>query len=571
MEGILTHQSPSTGDAPGPRMSASKTSGAAPGQASSYTPAFGAPITGTPTPGLIQVNLATVQRSLEAARAATPLPQLANLTRKRARTDTPSQITASRVEDATGTPRTARMKNLLPEGDDKQSLGTILEKLLEVTMAGINFKDKGRTARKIQVDSESAEDILVLAAAAFDLHKLDQSKKILFQPGRRMAQTPASAAVLSAQSQTPANFDSQSAELSTKLDSLAEQVAALTTAIKKPSSGPAKAPSYALAASKHATKVVDLTATEKLPGAQATRRSATRPTTTITLSQTDRTQPALTELTAPRLLFALNSHLRTKQIKVQDTSKTTVKVKSVQRHTFNDLILHLESPSHADALRKTVETWLPSFSDKLTLKAETHAILVHGIPTTFNPKNPEHLEDLIASNGARLSSFSAIRWMNIKAVEEENKRYSSIIIFLTDRKAAQRCVKDQVWYRFNKKRTKMERRPPSRCFNCLQSGHTAAACPQPSLCPYCGDNHHAHSCDKKGLTPPKCTTCAREKKKLNPQVNTKGIFAANPTDLLHSPFDPNCAVRQARTPNNESSHSLRITTRPEADDVMSNV
>lgn len=61
------------------------------------------------------------------------------------------------------------------------------------------------------------------------------------------------------------------------------------------------------------------------------------------------------------------------------------------------------------------------------MKEETYAILVHGIPTTFNPKNPEHLEDLIASNGDRLSSFSAIRWMNIKSVEEDNKRYSSLI------------------------------------------------------------------------------------------------------------------------------------------------
>lgn len=161
--------------------------------------------------------------------------------------------------------------------------------------------------------------------------------------------------------------------------------------------------------------------------------------------------------------------------------------------------------------------------------------------------------------------------MNVKAVEEEKKRYSSLIIFLADREAAQRCVKDQVWYRFNKKRTELGRRPPSRCFNCLKSGHTAAACPQPTLCPYCGDNHHAHSCVKKGLTPPKCTSCAREKKKLDPHVNLKGIFAANPSDLLHSPFDPSCAVRQAQTPANESLHSVTIVTRSDTDDAMTHV
>lgn len=159
----------------------------------------------------------------------------------------------------------------------------------------------------------------------------------------------------------------------------------------------------------------------------------------------------------------------------------------------------------------------------------------------------------------------------MKAVKEENKRYSSLIIFLPDRDAAQRCVRDQIWYRFNKKRTEPGRRPPSRCFNCLKSGHTAAACQQPIMCPYCSDSHHAHTCDKKGLTPPKCTSCAREKKKLDPMVNLKAFFSSGPADLLHSPFDPSCAVRLERASNNESTHSLQITTRTEPDDIMSNV
>lgn len=296
-----------------------------------------------------------------------------------------------------------------------------------------------------------------------------------------------------------------------------------------------------------------------------------RPTTTITLSQANPDQPVLTDQPTPRLLVALNSLLATNQIKVQETSKAPVEVKSIQRHTFNNLILHLESPSHADALRKSANKWLPAFSGSLTLKPETHAILIHGIPTTFNPQNPKHLEDLIASNGDRLSSLKSIRWMNAKAIEEEKKNYSSIILFLTDREAAQRCVRDQIWYRFNKKRTELGKKRPSRCFNCLKAGHTAAACKDKPLCPYCGDEHHSHTCPKKGATPPKCTSCAREKRKADPLVNLKGVFASNHIDLLHSPFDPKCSVRQAQTPYNESSHSIRIAARDENDELMTNV
>lgn len=317
----------------------------------------------------------------------------------------------------------------------------ILEKLLAVTMAGIKLNEKGRMARRIQVDTESAADILVLVAAAHDLNKLDQSKQILFHPGRRTAQKQIASAVTSAQTAAPGNFDFQSAELNVKLDALAEQVAALTTATKKPTANQAKTPSYALAASKHAPGTIDLTRPKPSPKTQAKKPTAPRSTTTITLSQSDRVQPVLTEQTTPRLLIALNSHLASKLIKIHESSKTTVELKSIQRHTFNDLILHLESPSHADALRKQVGTWLPTFSDKLTTKSETYAILLHGIPTTFNPNNPDHLEDLIASNGDRLKSFSTIRWMKVKAVEEDHKRYSSLIIFLSDRDAAHRWSK----------------------------------------------------------------------------------------------------------------------------------
>lgn len=487
-------------------------------------------------------------------------------------------MAAALVEDVTGTPRSTRIKNLLPdEGNDEHRLGNILEKLLSIAMASIQFGSKDRAPKKIPVDAESAADLLVLVGAAFDQHQLDQSRKILFQPGRRPAShhTPTPAQAATQQALTTGAFDFQSAEINVKLDTLAEQVAALTKAIQKPA-GPTTGtagPSYALAASKHAPKPNQTAHTE--PGTRAKKpapkQPSTRSTTTITLTQIDPAHPVFTDQATPRLLVALNSHLAKSKVKLSETSKTCIEVKSIQRHMSNDMVLYLESPATADSLRKQVNTWLPAFSNQLAIKPDTHAVLVHGIPTTFNPQNPDHLEDLIASNGDRLANITAVRWMNPKVVEEEQKRYSSIIILLNDREAAQRCAKDQIWYRFNKKRTELGKRPPTRCFNCLKSGHPAAACPNPPLCPYCGDGHHAHTCSLKGKTPPKCTSCAREKMKRDTHVNIKGIFAANPTDMMHSPFDPKCAVRQAPTPVDESSHSLRITTRSDENDMMINV
>lgn len=217
----------------------------------SYEPRFGAPPPGPQENRPTRVDLEAIQRSLSST-PTTALPQLASLVRKQARTETPSQTTAAHVEDVTGTPRSTRIRNLLPGKEEDRSLNNILDKLLSVTMAGIQFNGKGRMAKKIQIDVEYAADILVLVGAAFDQHQMDLSKRVLFQPGRRQVNNPVSEAVNTAQRPNTPHLDFQSAELTSKIDALAEQVASLTTAIQKSSPQGKQAPSYALAASKHA-------------------------------------------------------------------------------------------------------------------------------------------------------------------------------------------------------------------------------------------------------------------------------------------------------------------------------
>lgn len=151
-------------------------------------------------------------------------------------------------------------------------------------------------------------------------------------------------------------FNFQSAELNVKLDTLADQVAALTKAIHAPAS-PQKtttSPSYSLAASKHAPRKGPTTNGEPENRAKrpTPRPAAHKLTTTITLTQKDPTAPVYTDQTTPRLLMALNNHLATKKIKVNETSKSPIEIKSIQRHASNDLVLYLESQATTDSLRK---------------------------------------------------------------------------------------------------------------------------------------------------------------------------------------------------------------------------
>lgn len=198
--------------------------------------------------------------------------------------------------------------------------------------------------------------------------------------------------------------------------------------------------------------------------------------------------------------------------------------------------------AEAEALKAKAQDWLPVFSKEMAIKPDFFPIVVHGISTSFNPANPEHLEGLAAANHPILQEVALVKWLNQQAIEE-GKAFSSILITLKDKEAADKAVKESIWHGFRLRRTEHARRPPPRCMNCCKLGHTATRCPEDPLCPYCGLKRHTHSCPNKGLAALKCTACARRKTAEDPTVNLKLLFKKDPADLCHSPLDPACPAR----------------------------
>lgn len=111
---VVNHLQPTlaVGDAPDPPGNVSTATGDVPGSYS-YAPPFGAPDHGSKAaPDLFQANLEAVQQGLEITKA-TAISQLAILSCERQHTNAPIHIIASRVEEATGTPFSKRIKHLL--------------------------------------------------------------------------------------------------------------------------------------------------------------------------------------------------------------------------------------------------------------------------------------------------------------------------------------------------------------------------------------------------------------------------------------------------------------------------
>ncbi|KAH9809029.1 hypothetical protein DFH28DRAFT_907019 [Melampsora americana] len=406
--------------------------------------------------GLSQVEITTETLGLSPER--TEVPHLTEFSRKRARASTPGLSAQDHVQSITGTPRCEQMARLVPGCEDDRTLTSLLTRLVEVTNASIQLPAKGRMAKNVSINVDTAADILVLVNAAYDKHQADLYRKVLFKPAAEPASSTRAAAPLPNPSPRPsASFDFQADSIIEKLDGLTEKFTLLasnpavvrnlqpTTASALGISNQQKAgrtgnPSYAAAAAKNTApdgqSQVQSTGPRVTPAPRPKRQMAN----TITLSQIDRSTAALADLSIIQLIQGFNGAFKTHNLKLEDSSKSTITVKTVQRHPSNDLVLHFKSPAHAEKIRLAEKSWLPGISSTLQMKQDQFTILVHGIPTSFDPLIKSHCEELGASNPDLLQGALFVQWLSPKVKEDPSKRYSTLLIGFPTQAQADKCV-----------------------------------------------------------------------------------------------------------------------------------
>lgn len=387
-----------------------------------------------------------------------------------------------------GTPRSTRFKNLFPDNPSAPGILDVTRKLHDIIESAIKLPKK--VAEKITLGSESAANIKTLVA-----HVLDLAEALADHPFPSIRRNPFSESdedhqVERALAGTNAFGCTVPEIISKKLDKLAEDLAEMknvmitmptsrfTFANTTPSS---KTPSYALAASKHAPhQPAQPTPTSFIPVLHKKQPPppppAIRPVNAITLSQTDKEGLELANLNYPSLIKFINTKLTAANIKTSPTDEKAIQVRSVHRHPSNDIVLYTTTPQQAEILRSKSEIWLPTVSPKLTLRSPIHSVVVHGIPATFIPSDPQHIAMITAMNPDTLTPPPVfIKWLSPNTIHR-GVSHSSIRIGFADGQQAKKAVDQQIFYgRFNKK-TEFGRKTKPRCMNCLKEGHTSTYC-----------------------------------------------------------------------------------------------
>lgn len=224
-------------------------------------------------------------------------------------------------------------------------------------------------------------------------------------------------------------------------------------------------------------------------------------------------------------------------------------LRGITRNAFTgDIHLHLNSQeSLKSILALSSDTWVMAINPGLCLKRRVYPVIVHGIPTTFNPGSRSHVRDLIDENHGVLDTATKFVWANKHSIEL-GKPFSSLIIHLTDPIAANNAITNRVCFKHILKVTEKSTKRIRQCYTCLDFGHYAKTCSEKlRACSHCAGNHRYETCTKM-TEPVRCVNCIHHTLDTDfadkPEANIYDLSDAQRALCAHSVFSNQCPLRR---------------------------
>lgn len=283
---------------------------------------------------------------------------------------------------------------------------------------------------------------------------------------------------------------------------------------------------------------------------------------------------ALPELSLTQAIAGGNAELDSKAGNLADRINTVLKevcspdppiVRGLRRiHRTGDIVLQFTETSHAAKAQEESHRWLPVFNPELKLKTKLYTIMVHGIPTSFNPADNEEVSALRAENAGLLDSMQSVRWANAHSIAI-SKAFSSVFISLSNPEEASNAIFNKVCFEGELKTTERSKKHAGavQCYRCQAYGHTQAACPNQNCCAYCTGKHESSTCTRVKSSTHYCINCTEayvEKERIStPSFDKKDIPNKELAALAHSAQAANCPIRRALAGPNRNRDYFPVT------------
>lgn len=219
----------------------------------------------------------------------------------------------------------------------------------------------------------------------------------------------------------------------------------------------------------------------------------------------------------------------------------SVSLHGVRKMPNGSLRLQTQVERHAELLLLHSDRWLCLFEPAAAIERKLFTVIANFVPTSFDPKAPGACLAIQVANQAaipRPDMVSSVRWLKDPQTHTAPKLHSSLVIMLTDEKAADSLIYHQLSLCGALCNVEKFSPPPSQCYHCQRFGHVAKACPDIAnplrlKCAWCAGNHSTKSCQ----CPDPKTKCSSLRTCRH--VNLSCANCGGP----HKSFDNKCPVK----------------------------
>ncbi|KAG0139213.1 hypothetical protein CROQUDRAFT_101945 [Cronartium quercuum f. sp. fusiforme G11] len=208
----------------------------------------------------------------------------------------------------------------------------------------------------------------------------------------------------------------------------------LDSANRNPAPLPPKGPTFAQAAQKGTAS--GKTHNRPMATPKAPPRPplpAKFPSLSLIQSSTDKDAYVKMNSEAAMLREKINCTLARALLACHPTGPPNVQIWALAHNRFTgEIQIQLHSQEDISAIEALPDQgWVADVNPQLRLKVQIFPIIVHGVPTVFNPANPHHLQELMGENVGVLDTLQCALWLNQSSILAK-KTHSSIILHLTN-------------------------------------------------------------------------------------------------------------------------------------------